>query len=317
MHMIHEPTLPGLLRSCSIRSMARVLFPQCSTSCKLILVIAASFVLAACSRDADYSQATPEDTIATAKLMVERGEASKLDRLIYADSKEMRALMRRVGVMLGHLQELASSIQAQFPDDVAKMKSKVEKAAKEGRATSLFSQFAQEAMPQQGRRRRDGPPRGGEKEAFNVAIQQLFADPYGWLDESASRLTTEYLTDDKVSLRWDGKSILPPVGMHMKLAEDGKWYFALPTGFPGANRILPKTTDEYKIWASLINVFDKAIVDLNEDVRLGRIGSLDAMATKAGEKAFLPAVMVFFAYGEALKARRKQGIDAPTPVTGG
>jgi hypothetical protein len=245
--------------------------------------------------DKAYSQANPEATIETARLMVEQGKAARLDRLIFADNAEMRKLLHRSGAMLGNLQKLGDAIQKAFPDEVGKLK-------------ALFGQIAQEAMPKRGKRRPlNEPPPGEMRNAFDNAIKDLFADPYGFLKQSQSRLTTEFLTDDSVSLRWDGKPIMPPLGLQMKKAGDEKWYFALPTGFPGAQAIMPKTPDEYAIWGSLIEVVDQMILDLTADITQKRVTTLDQTAKKAGEKAFIPAAMVVFAYTKALEERKKSG----------
>lgn len=258
--------------------------------------------------DKAYSQTTPEATIETARLMVEQGKAARLDRLIYADNEEMRKLLHRSGAMLGNLQRLGDAIQKAFPDEVGKLKAQLDEAAKQGKTTSLFGQIAQEAMPKRGKRRPlNEPPPGEMRNAFDNAIKDLFADPYGFLKQSQSRLTTEFLTDDSVSLRWDGKPIMPPLGLQMKKAGDEKWYFALPTGFPGAQAIMPKTPDEYAIWGSLIEVVDQMILDLTADITQKRVTTLDQTAKKAGEKAFIPAAMVVFAYTKALEERKKSG----------
>jgi len=255
-----------------------------------------------------YNQATPEATIATARLMVEQGKAARLDRLIYADNEEMRKLLHRSGAMLGNLQKLGDAIQVAFPDEVGKLKAQLDEAAKQGKATSLFGQIAQQVMPQKGKRRNfDEQPGGEMRDAFDNAIKDLFADPYGFLKQSQTRVTTEFLTDDSVSLRWDGKPILPPIGLQMKKSGDDKWYFALPTGFPGAQAVMPRTPDEYGIWGSLVEVVDKMIVDLTADITQKKVTTLDQTAKKAGEKAFIPAAMVVFAYTKALEERKKAG----------
>lgn len=268
------------------------------------------FLFTGCEDKSKYSQVTPDATIATARLMVEEGKARRLGDLIYAESPDMRTFLSRTGIFLGNLQRLGAAVQRKFPNDVTKLKADLEDAAKKGKTTTLFGQLAQQAMP---RGRRPNMDTTQARDAFDDAIKSILADPYAFLRESEKRLTTEYLTDDSVSLRWDAKPIMAPIGMRMKLAEDGKWYFALPTNIPGASAFLPKTKEEYEILGGLIEVFDNMVLDLTSDVENGRVTSLDSLARSAGEKAFLPAVMVMFAYSKGVEQRTK----APAPASSG
>lgn len=275
----------------------------------LWFIVLATF--AGCEDTSRYSQTTPEATIATARLMVEEGRAKRLGDLIYAENADMRTFLTRTGVFLGNLQKLGNAVQTKFPNDVAKLKADLEDASKQGKATTLFGQLAQQAMP---RGRRPNMDTTQARDAFDDAIKSILADPYSFLRESETRLTTEYLTDDSVSLRWDAKPIMAPIGMRMKLADDAKWYFALPTNIPGASAFLPKTKEEYEILGGLIEVFDNMVLDLIKDVEQGRVTSLDSLARTAGEKAFLPAVMVMFAYSKGVEQRTK---GAGASKTGG
>lgn len=280
-----------------------------------VLSIAVGVLLGRSARpdESGYSQETPEATLRTARLMVERGQAASLDRLIYAENEEMRKVLRRAGVMFGNLQKLAASIEGKFPQDVAKLKAEIEAAAKEGRSTGLLQQFGQSIAAERGagkrtRGRDPGRPAGDERASMDRAIMDLFADPYGWLRDGETRLTTEYLTDESVSLRWDGKAIFPPIGVQMKRSsEDSKWYLALPTGVPVLSRYMPRTTQEYQIWGNLMQVLDNAVIDLRRQVDTGQVKSLEETARKAGENAFVPAAMVFFAYAKAIEERKKSG----------
>jgi hypothetical protein len=261
--------------------------------------------------ESGYSQATPEDTIRTARLMIERGQAASLERLIYAENEEMRKVLRRAGAMFSNLQKLGVAVEAKFPEAVAKLKADTEAAAKDGKATGLLAQLGQNLASQrgQGRRGRNRErPAGDDRAAVDQAVMGLFADPYAWLKESEGRLTTAYLTDESVSLRWDEKSIFPPIGLQMRLVtEEQKWYLALPTGIPVLSRFMPRSTREYEIVGSLIQVLDNAVIDLRRQVETGQVSSLEETARKAGENAFVPAAMVFFAYTKAIEERAKAG----------
>ncbi len=258
--------------------------------------------LVGCSREPDRS--TPEATIRAARTAVEAGDARRIGAYIYAENEDTKRLMARLGVFLGNVQKLGSAIQEKFPTQVADMKARAEQAAKEGKTTSLLAQISSQVRPQRGRR--SGPPPTDARTLFDDALKNLFADPYGWLRESETRLTTTYLTDNSVALLWDNKPIMPPIGMTMKKGPDGLWYFLLPTNLPGVSNFMPKTKEQFEIFGGLIAVFDNVIKDLTEDVKTGRLRSLDDVARKAGEKTFIPAAMTIFAYSKLTENQKKE-----------
>jgi hypothetical protein len=268
----------------------------------LSLLAAMSVSIGACSR---ADQSTPESTIAAAREAVEQGRAEQLATFIYADNQDMRRLLNRMGRFLGSVQRLGDALQAKFPEETGALKAQAEAAAKEGKSTSLMAQVTKQMA---GGRRRNVKPEDAEKmrAEFDAAIQRLFADPYAFLRESESRLTIAPVNDNTVALLWDQQPIMPPVGMVMKRADDGKWYFVLPTNLPGLSSVMPRTTEEYQIWGSLIRTFDNVVIDLTKDVEAGRVASLESVAREAGEKTFIPAAMVFVAIGRASEIRRDE-----------
>lgn len=255
-----------------------------------------------------YARNTPEGTIETARRMISDGNSRRLGELIYAQSPEEARLMRRLGVMLGNLDTLGDSIAVAFPKEVEELKARAEAAAKDGKGGSMLNRVFAQVNPQQrrGGRRGSGRPDQNTEQLFNDLLKTLFADPYGWLKESEERLTTVYLTEDSVALLWDGKPILPPIGLTMRKTDTGEWAFALPTNLPGISSFWPKTKEEYEIWGGLITVFDNVILDVTKDVRDGRATSLDDVARRAGEKTFLPAVLTFFAFQQLQEIQRKE-----------
>lgn len=272
----------------------------------LPLALLLSTCLAACDRGPDRT--TPEGTIAAARWAVERAEARRIGDYIYADSDDMRRLMRRLGVFLGNVQQLGDAIQAKFPEQVASLRTQAEQAAKDGKTTSLISQLGSQMRPGKGKSRPAMPSQDeGARNAFDNALKNLFADPYAWIRESEKRLTTTFLTDDSVALLWDEKPILPPLGMVMKKdARDGRWYFVLPTNVPGVSNFMPKTKEQFEIFGGLIKVFDQVVVDLRKDVESGKLASLDDVSRSAGEKTFLPAALTVFAYSRLSDSQKKE-----------
>lgn len=260
-------------------------------------------VLGACEKAPAYSQKTPDETIATARLMIERGEAKKLTTLIYADSADMRAFLEKMAVLFTNLQKLADAVQKRFPEEVAEIKKQAEEKGSE-KISGLIGDVARQANS----RRRQWDPKEDEKRqrGFEEVSKQLFADPYGWLQRGQGRLSTESVTDDMVSLRWDGKAILAPFGVQMRRSIDENWYFVLPLNLPGLQNYLPRNEQEWKIFGSMIAVINNTVVDLRKDVESGRIRTMNDLSRQAGEKAFMPAAMVFVAYSKAMEARKKE-----------
>lgn len=274
----------------------------------LVAVIA---LLPGCSR---YDQDTPDSALASARKMVAEKHAERLPDLIYADSKDMRKLLTQLGQTLGALQDLALAVQKAYPEEIAKLAADAEAAAKNGEAASFIQKMMSQAssgMQRSGLRRRGGGaapqiPAGDPDEmrhTFDNALKEVFADPYGWLAKSEGRITTQSIGDDLAAIMWDGKPVFG-VGMMMQ-RDKGKWYIVLPTNFPGVSQIMPKSPEGWEIIGGLFQVFDNAFTDLATDVKKGKCKRLDELASRAGEKMFLPAAMVVFAYSQLIDADRK------------
>lgn len=276
----------------------------------LVFTCAVACVLTACSRD-PYPQGTPEETLASAQLMVKNGEAEKLPRLIHADNPDMRRWLNTVGRLLGDVETLATTINAKFPGEVAELRRKAEEAAKEGRATSLIGQIVQQSRGAAGGKARS---RGGQakdrsqtRDDFNDALTRLFTDPYAFLNDTQGRLTVVEVDDETAAILWDEKPVLPPVGMVMRKEEDGRWCIVLPTNVPGADKFMPQDKEQWEILGKLVVTLDKMTIDLNKEVAEGRHQSLASVSRRAGEMTFVPAVMVVYAYGKYGEGEKEAG----------
>lgn len=287
------------------------------------LLAAAVMMVAGCRREPAYSQATPDDVVQSAKLMVKNGRADRLSDLIYAENADMRALYQKLGRLMRSAQRLAVTLNEKFPKEVAELRAKAEKAAKEGKGSGLLGRLTGEAR--RSARRAATGERPNQGDAMDSAFKQILTDPYAWLDEHSSKLSTLPVNDDMASVLWDNKPVLPPLGLVMK-KDAGKWYLVLPTNLPGVSSIMPKTKDEFAIWGSLIRTFDNAFIELDRDVRSGKTRSVDDVARAAGEKAFVPAAIGFIAYGRAVEIRKEEArkqrakaaeAPAPAPDPGG
>jgi hypothetical protein len=257
--------------------------------------------LGGCS-EREVDQGSPESTIASARALVMKGQPHRITELVHAEDEAMRRFLTRAGVLLRHTERLAAVIGEKFPKDVERLRESGESQK------GLVSILVQSARGQaRGRQAWDPKKEEERRRQVEDAMLRVFADPFAFLRESEGRLTTKYLTDDMVALQWDGEAIMPPLGLQMKLADDGKWYFQLPLKAPLVQQYIPKTKEEWEIWGSLLGVFDKVVVDLRKDIESGKLASLERVSQAAGEKAFLPAVMVFVAYGRAMEARKAGG----------
>lgn len=288
----------------------------------VLVAIVGALALGGCRRG--YDQSSPQAVLKTAKEMVEKGDASRLTELIYADNQKMRQLLDEVGVVMGSLQELGRAVQKAYPEEIAKLRAEAEESAKKGEASSFIARMAGQATQQMGgigrRNGKGGTPMDPDaaRKTFDNAMKELFADPYGWIASNETRLTAVTVADDRAVLLWDGKPALG-IGLTMQKGDDDKWYVVLPTNAPGIASVMPKTEESWEIMGSLMDVFDNMLLDLTKDVKKGKAKKLDNLATMAGEKAFVPAVMVFFAYTKAMEAEKKaakaaaagQSIPAP------
>jgi hypothetical protein len=285
------------------------------------LKLAAAAGLQGCGRT--YSQATPEDVLESARAMVEGGDAHRLPDLIYAESAEMRNLLTQFGRVLTSLQALAVELNRAFPAEIAEIRAQAEEAARRGDTTGLIGRMVggQRSGMQNRSRQRDqrqalgGSGTSGMQQSFNQAMQELVADPYGWLERSEGRLSTQIVTDDMAAILWDDKPAFG-IGMLMK-NEGGKWYILPPTLFPGANRFVPKTPEMWQIASSLVAALDNAIKDTQREVRSGKHSSLEDLARSVGNKAAIPAAAIVIAYERTRlleereeRERRRQAAEA-------
>jgi hypothetical protein len=287
------------------------------------LVSMGVLALGGCSREPTYSQASPDDVIASAQAMIRNNDAEKLHQLIYADDIYMRGFLVRLGNLMGHLQELTTDLNAKFPEDIKKLEAEAQAraaaAARQGRLSGVGAFFGQLASSGRGRAP-GGPTTGAQREdAFRDTITQVFADPYSWLVAGAERISTVRIDDERVAVMWDKKP-MPPFGMVMEKKADGKWYVLLPVNVPVLNRYVPRSKSEWSMFASLVKVFDNAVIELRDEVRNGQIRSFADVSRKAGEKIFVPAGLAALAIGrhyETKFAADRRAREASRNAAGG
>ncbi|HYD00370.1 MAG TPA: hypothetical protein VEB22_04020, partial [Phycisphaerales bacterium] len=145
-----------------------------------------------------------------------------------------------------------------------------------------------------------------QEQQFQDFTTRLFADPFGWLDSGAGRLSVERTADDAAVIKFDKEPLLG--GLFTIREHDGRWWFVLPLNLPGVNQYTPQTRNEWCIVADLIKVLDNAMAELRDDVKTGKASSVKRVGELAGEKAIIPAGIVFFMYGKEMDVRgRREG----------
>lgn len=259
------------------------------------VVVLALCLVVGCGRKRTYSQATPEDVVKSAVEMVKANDAGQLPNLVYAESEEMRGLMNRVGVLFQHLQELSQAASKRWPEEFAQMQADALKSATE-KTPGLLSMMAQ------GGGRRSGGGAGQNPDQIRDMFNAVLADPYGWIDRNASRLSAIKTTDDLGAVLVDGEPAIPVIGLPLRMEGD-KWYVALPTNMPPISSVWPRTKQQWAILGSFIQVLDNTVVSLTEAVESGQVGSMKQLLDRFQEKAMFPAMIAFGAYGKELDVR--------------
>lgn len=290
--------------------------------------------LAGCSRSGEnYGAASPDEALDSAQRMIVNGEAHRLVDLIYAENEQMRSLLNQFGELLGSLQELGTEVERRFPEEIARYRSEAERAAAEGRTSPLLTRlvaagrgdqsrtFGTSRVDREGLTIDTGSPRGegrasaggmlgrpqteSERQRFNDIIKELLVDPYRWLAEGRDKISTVYVSDDTVSLLWEGRPILPPFGMAL-VQRDDRWMLVPPTSYPGVSAVMPRNDDEWYVWGSMVRTLDHVVQDLGRDVRSGRVKNLSGLADAAVKKVAIPAMLVVFAYSNLVEERQRQ-----------
>lgn len=308
----------------------------------LAILAAGCIALAGCQERHEYSAQTPEEALDAARAMLRNGEPERLVTLIHAENERMRSLINQSGRLLAALKDLSDVVHASFPGELAAIEERARIAAEEGRASSLLERLvgsrsagAGGGFGAAGIEREDlrldtgaaarpaGPdPFAGFDEqrgrrVFNAVMQELLADPFKWLDEERSKLSTQYVADDRVALLWEERPILPPFGLLMVEEEIGGetvWQLVLPTRYPFVSRLMPRTEDEYLVFGSILVTIQRVVEDLAAAVERGEVRDLTDLADTAVEMAALPAVMVIYAYSTLMEERGKAA-PASEPAT--
>jgi len=223
----------------------------------------------------DYPARTPDALLDAAVAMIEDGRPDLLPSLIDAPSTEFRAVLDRLGGLLASLRELSRALETEFPSQVASLRSSPPPGLLSGAAAEGFD---------------------------DDTLARLLADPFAWLEGARDRLETIPIGDDAAAILVDGAPAFG-VGLTMRRVEEGQWRVVVPLGLPFVGRYLPQSRDEWSIVASMVTVVDNALRDLTRDVRRGRCETIDDAVSLAGQKAWPPLALCYFAYTRAMETR--------------
>jgi hypothetical protein len=278
-----------------------------------------AYTLSGSSHRVSYPQSSPDDVLRAAVAMIKNGETRKLSNLIYADTPEMRTVLNQLGEVLESMQHLSVSSAKRFPAEFQKLQDDALAAAEDPKNKSLVSQFMI-GMNEFG----NGKSTGRKPNADDVrnAFSAILADPFGWIDRNAARLSTVKTADDTASIMFDGQPAIPVVGLPMKL-ENGKWYINLPLSVPPMSSVMPRTRQQWSILGSVLKVTDNAMIDLRKDVDAGRVTGLKNLTDRFQDKVLFPIAIAFASYAKeldvrgrtdrrlgALKSRQRAWVDA-------
>ena len=256
------------------------------TGLAALLIGAAIAYTRAESKPEPLPQQTPDAAIDSVFMLVDQGKPGRIAELIAAPNDDVRVVVQRIGALLDGLHALSVAMQERFPAEVETLRADAARGRSGGGLGALL--------------RRPDPGQSSSE-----ALRLLLADPYAALRAGRERVSTVMIADDAAAVLVDGRPAFG-VGMTMRF-EDDRWWFELPLNVPIARRFMPQTPEEFMILASMIHVIENAVLDLTDDVRRGRAGSVEDASRLAGEKAFGPMMICIVAYNRAMEARAQAG----------
>src|SRR5690606_11505208 len=92
-------------------------------------------------RHRSYPHDTPDALLASARQVVVDGNARRLPELVWTDDPEMRRVFKRLGRLLGNLEQLGATVHEAFPEEIADVRKKAEEAAASGEGASVIARM--------------------------------------------------------------------------------------------------------------------------------------------------------------------------------
>ena len=234
-------------------------------------------ILTGCGRE-DYDTSTPEAVLASARAMVENGDADRLPELIHFEARDIEfddgvteasaieEVKAKLAELMGRLWVIGEELQARFPgESMDTLDEAVEMVDAEG---------------------------GGD---WTDIVGQILTNPYEFLDEGEDRIEILDLGDGTAAVLWDDE---PAWGGFVAMLEtDDGWRASVPIELVRDTEYWPQTRWEWSVVASMLLSIENALEDFENDVRADRFRTLSQAAASAGRIVGESAVVQAIIYG--------------------
>ncbi|MBC03111.1 MAG: hypothetical protein CMJ34_07390 [Phycisphaerae bacterium] len=234
--------------------------------------------LAAGCGSEDYDTSTPEAVLASARAMVENGDANRLPELIHFEARDIEfddgvteasaieEVKAKLSELMGRLWVIGEELQARFPDEsLDTLDEAVTMVESEG---------------------------GGD---WTDIVGQILTSPYEFLDEGEGRIEILDLGDGTAAVLWDDEPALG--GFIAMLETDDGWRASVPIELVRDTEYWPQTRWEWSVVASMLLSIENALEDFENDVRSDRFRTLSQAAASAGRIVGESAVVQGIIYG--------------------
>ncbi|MCP4837285.1 MAG: hypothetical protein GY895_21275 [Phycisphaera sp.] len=226
----------------------------------------------------DYDTSTPEAVMASARAMVENGDADRLPELIHFEPRDIEfddgvteasaieEVKGKLAELLGRLWRIGEELQVRFP----------------GEAMDTLNE-AVVMVDAEG---------GGD---WTDIVGQVLANPYQFLDEGEGRIEILDLGDGTAAVLWDDE---PALGGFVAMLEtpDG-WRASVPIELVRDTEYWPQTRWEWSVVASMLISIENALEDFENDVMSDRFRTLSQASASAGRIVGESAVVQGIIYG--------------------
>lgn len=281
-----------------------------------VLAIALAALVLGARQPRQYDVSSPDGLIAAAADMIETGHAERIPELFEIappgdtaiDRERTAELYARLGRVFGALQGLSRTIAEEMPEQLERFRRELASAEADGRASSFLAAIASQ-RGSRGGSRGSGPFGVGffatneQRDATVRALGRVLADPYEAFDDASARVSFVTVDDRTSAVLFDGDPVLPPLGLLVRRDDEDRWRIVPPTNAPVAQRLVsrirPRTEEQYLVFASLLQAVENVILDLDADIRSGRIDSFQELADGFFSKAAIPTAMIVYAYARA------------------
>ena len=243
----------------------------------LVLAGLLAVLPAGCGRE-EYDTSTPEAVLASARSMVENGDANRLPELIHFEARDIEfedgvteasaieEVKEKLAELMGRIWVIGEELQARFPgESMDTLDEAVGMVDAEG---------------------------GGD---WTDIVGQVLTNPYDFLDEGQDQIEILDLGDGTAAILWEDEPALG--GFVAMLETDDGWRASVPIELVRDTEYWPQTRWEWSVVASMLLSIENALEDFEKDVRSGRFRTLSQAAASAGRIVGESAVVQAIIYG--------------------